>query len=427
MRSAIRRALFGSAVVLAFALPTVVRGEDGQPITLDAAVQLAIEHNQELRAASARVTAAEGQARQARLWPNPAVEAASEDWPTGGGGGFSASKRLLGISQTIPFPGKKSLDGRIGASGVRVSRAQLSLRRLEIVRDVKTAFYSVLAGEKLVEVSRELARVAESSATAARKRVEAGAAPLQEQLRAEVSRDQASAALRGRESELIVARQALATVLGRPDLADAPVVGALPESAAAPESVTRGGLDEHPVVAEASAARERADFESRRARLEAYPDLTATVATGRVGFENQAIVQAGVSIALPLFDRGQGRKQETRANLEVAEAGLAASRQRLQLAWNAAVSRLRAASDQVITHRERIVPRAEEALRLVQIGFTEGKLGFIDLIDTQRTAAEARQALIERILEMNVARVELEALGGDSRAPTAPSPEGVRQ
>ena len=62
------------------------------------------------------------------------------------------------------------------------------------------------------------------------------------------------------------------------------------------------------------------------------------------------------------------------------------------------------------TYRERILPRANEALRLVQTGFEEGKFDFIDLVDTQRTTAEVRRAYQEKLLEMNVAQAELEAL-----------------
>lgn len=415
------------AVVCAVALSRLARADDTQGLTLETALQLALDHNPELRASAARVQAAEGQARQARLWPNPSVEVAAEDWPISGG--FSASKRLLGISQTLPFPGKKSLDGRIGASAVSVSQADLALRRLGIVRDVKAAFYAVLAAEELVEVSRELAQLAESSAMAARKRVDAGAAPLQEQLRAEVERDRASVALRGREGDLGIARQMLATVLGRQDVADTPVSGSLPEAIdpGIPAPPTEASLDEHPAVAGSAAARARADSESRRARLDAYPDLTVAIARGRVGLENASIVQAGVSLALPLFDRGQGRKQEARANVAVADAELVAARQRLRSARNAAERRLRTARDQVLTHRERILPGAEEAQRLVQIGFTEGKLGFIDLIDTQRTLAEARQAYIQTVLEMNVAQAELEALTGGGSVPAGAGARGVRQ
>lgn len=55
----------------------------------------------------------------------------AEDWPTGGGG-FTDAKKLVGVSQTVPFPGKKKLDGRIGSLGVRVSEAEYGVRRVEL-------------------------------------------------------------------------------------------------------------------------------------------------------------------------------------------------------------------------------------------------------------------------------------------------------
>jgi outer membrane protein, heavy metal efflux system len=416
------------ATLLALAIPGLARGAENGALTLESALQVALGHSPELRASVARLEAAQGQARQAGAWPNPSIEASVEDWPTASSG-FSASKRLLGVSQTLPFPGKKSLDNRIGASGVRASQAHLALRRLDLLREVKAAFYAVLAAAKLVEVSRELAQVADSSATTARRRVDAGAAPLQEQLRAEVERDHASAAFRNRERDLGIARETLATVLGRPDLAEAPVAGSLPEAVDATllARATEASLDEHPAVAGSHAARDRADLEWRRSRLEPYPDLTVAVAAGRVGLGDEGIVQVGVAVALPLFDRGQGRQQEARANLAVRDAELVATRQRLRLSWSAAARRFRTAHDQVALHRERILPRAEEALRLVQIGFTEGKLGLIDLLDTQRTVAEARESYIETVLEMNVALAEVEALAGVEVAPTGARDKGVGQ
>ena len=71
---------------------------------------------------------------------------------------------------------------------------------------------------------------------------------------------------------------------------------------------------------------------------------------------------------------------------------------------------MRTAAEQVANYRERILPKANEALRLVQRGFEEGKFGFIDLLDTQRTAAEVRLAYQQKLLELNVAQADIEAL-----------------
>jgi cobalt-zinc-cadmium efflux system outer membrane protein len=117
---------------------------------------------------------------------------------------------------------------------------------------------------------------------------------------------------------------------------------------------------------------------------------------------------------VPIIDRSKGRKQEARASAAIAAADLEGAEQSLLRAWNDASQRFRSAAQQVANYRDRILPKADEALRLVQTGFQEGKFNFIDLLDTQRTAAEARLAFHRKLLDLNVARVELEALLGEA-------------
>ena len=403
---------------LGFAAPPVERSTTTYPppanvvLTLNDALQLALASNPELRAGGSRIDAASGRAYQAKLWSNPELELSAEDWPVSGGGGFSDAKQTIGLAQTFPFPGKKKLDRQIGASGVRLTQAELSLRRLELMRDVKTAFFQVLAAERMVAVETELVTVAESSASTARKRVAAGAAADQEQLRAEIPLEQARTELAGFQRELIVARQTLAMLLGRPDLSSAVLSGTLAE-APTPGLLDRGPerwLASHPSVVAARASRDRTQLELRRARLEPYPDVKAAVAGGRIGETDQSIIQLGFSLPVPIIDTGKGKKQEAQANVSVAEAELSSIEQRLLRDWATARQRLRTAADQVATYRDRILPKANEALRLVQSGFEQGKFGFIDLLDIQRTAAEARLAYQQKLLELNVAQADLESL-----------------
>lgn len=381
-------------------------------LTLDQAVRLALEGNPELRASGARVDAAAGRAYQAKKWTNPELELNAEDWPVSNGRGFSDAKQTIGIAQTLPYPGKKSLDKQIGGAGVKLSEAELALRRTEIVRDVKAGFYRVLATERLVEVSTQLVAVAESSAGTARKRVDAGATAYQEQLRAEVQLEQARTELTGFERELASARQILVTLLGRPDLKEASLSGSLAE-AADPSLLKEGEVEwlaKHPSAAAAQANLDRAQLANRRARLEPYPDVKVGVSGGRIGETDQSIIQLGFSVPLPIIDRGKGKQQEARANVSAAEAELHFVQQQLQREWANAQKRYRTSVQQVSNYRERILAKADEALRLVQTGFEQGKFNFIDLVDTQRTTAEARLAYQGKLLELNIAQAELEAL-----------------
>ena len=122
-----------------------------------------------------------------------------------------------------------------------------------------------------------------------------------------------------------------------------------------------------------------------------------------------SIIQFALSVPVPIIDHCKGRKQEAKANV-VAGAELATVEKRLFRDWRTFSQRLRTAADQVAKYHDRILPKANEALRLVQTGFQQGKFGFIDLLDTQLTTAQVRLTYQQKLLELNVAQAELEAL-----------------
>jgi cobalt-zinc-cadmium efflux system outer membrane protein len=380
-------------------------------LTVEQAVSLALTNNPELLASTGRIDAASGRAYQARRWRNPELSLATEDIPLRSGS-FRDSKDTIGLTQTVPYPGKKRLDGQIGAAEVRSSRADWQLRRQELARDVKIAYFHVLAADRLVQVGRELVQVASASATTARKRVEAGAAADQEQLRAEIQMSQAQDELASFEKELAAARLEFATLLGRPDLKDASLASALTETPdnALLERGPEQWLARHPGTMAARIARDRAELELRRARLEPYPDVTVGVSGGRESANDNSIVEFRLGVPLPIFDRSKGQKQEARARVDIALAELTATEQRLLRDWRIASQRFRTAARQVALYRDQILPKADAALKLVQTGFQEGRFGFMDLIDTQRTTAESRQTYQQKLLELNVAQAELQAL-----------------
>jgi cobalt-zinc-cadmium efflux system outer membrane protein len=382
--------------------------QSSSSLTLEDAVSLALAGHPDPRMARGRVAAAEGRARQAGLWANPEFEVSAEDWPTDRG--FSQSKRLAGVSQTIPFPGKKRLERQIADKDVRESEWDAGLRRLELEREVKKDFYRALAARRLAEVSAELVRVAEDMAASSGKRVSAGAAADQELLRAEVALDQARSELDARKTELAVALDSLRLWIGRTNLEASALVGTL-EALPPLTRIDEGAVDwltNHPSMKAAELGRERAALAMRRARLEPYPDVKVGLAGGVEAQTGQSIAQISVALPLPIIDRSKGRKMEARAGVDVAEANVAATRQILLRNWNSSVRRHRLAEEQFARCRDVILPKSLEALKLVQAGFEEGKFGFIDLLDTQRTASEARVNYLEKLLELRLAGAELD-------------------
>jgi cobalt-zinc-cadmium efflux system outer membrane protein len=377
-------------------------------MTLSNAIATALAGNPELKSAREQITAASGRAQQARVWENPELELSAEDVPINDGG-LSKAKNMIGVSQTVPFPGKKSLDGQISQRGITAAEGEYLLHERDLVRSVKTTFYRALAAEQKTQVTTELVALSESLANAAGKRVERGAAGAQESLRAEIELERARADLAAVKRDLNETHQALAALLGKPGDSLGALRGTL--SADIPAAVTNA-TSSHPVLRVAEAKRNQSELELRRARLDPYPDVKFGVAGGYDGATDEALMEFRISLPLPLLDRSQGRKREARALAEIARHDLSATAQRLTRDRAVAVLRLQTARAQVETYRDRILPKAEEALKLVRGGFEAGKFGFLDLLDTQRTLAETRLAYLDRLLELNLAIADLETLAG---------------
>ncbi|MCX6909369.1 MAG: TolC family protein, partial [Verrucomicrobia bacterium] len=229
-------------------------------LDLPAALAEAVANNPELRAARARVEAATGRAIQARLWPNPNLELTADQVPINNGG-FSRSQNLAGVGQTVPFPGKKALDAQIGAAGVTAAEWEYLGRELEVLREVKTAFWRVLAAQKKLSAVGELAALARSTAAAVRKRAQHGAAPEQEPLRAEIEEERAAVALTAAQRDRAEAQKSLAPLLGRRPENLGALAGDLNEQAQPPalDQAREQMLARHPNVRAVLAHRDRAE------------------------------------------------------------------------------------------------------------------------------------------------------------------------
>ncbi len=99
---------------------------------------------------------------------------------------------------------------------------------------------------------------------------------------------------------------------------------------------------------------------------------------------------------------------EAAAELEIARNEVAAAEVLLATRFDAAVSRYRAAARQVESYRDKILPKAANAVKLVERGFAEGKFSLIDMLDTQRTSAAARLTYEKKLLEMHSTGAEIE-------------------
>lgn len=380
-------------------------------LTLADALEIADRLNPQLEIERKNIDLATAALWEAKLYPNPSAILELEDYRTDDS--FGDAKRTAGLSLPIV------VSGRIGAAtGVAEKEREVAAihyvwRRREILSEVKRAYVALLASRRNLELARQTRDIAKTLHDVTNERFKAQAVPEMELLKAAVNLAKAEADVKLAERDSIVSLKGLQTLMGDADFPKDRFVGDLATRYVLPALETLRGevLLRHPLIEEATRAREAAELQLSLARVERIPDLALSL-TGGVDGENDTILQAGLEIPLPLFNRNQGRVAQAETRIQQSTLQLQAVRNDLIRALTEAHRTLAASQDRVTTYADEILPKAQKALEQTDEGHKLGKFGYLDVLDAQRTLAEARAAFVAALSDLNLAAVELEKLTG---------------
>ena len=186
----------------------VAPNEPATPISLRAAIDLALAANPDYSAAVRELQAVDAQLLQAGLRPNPELVLLSEDERRRG------DATTLQLNQRIELGGKRQ--ARIAAAGrdVDAAAADVATARAQLRAQVVGAFLGVLAAQDRVRLADASAELARRSAEIAQQRIGAGRGSEDERTRARVF--EASVRIERIEAgaELAGARRRLASTWG---------------------------------------------------------------------------------------------------------------------------------------------------------------------------------------------------------------------
>ena len=68
----------------------------------------------------------------------------------------------------------------------------------------------------------------------------------------------------------------------------------------------------------------------------------------------------------------------------------------------------------VKTLRESILPGADEVFRMTRTAYTAGKIGYLDVLDAQRTRFDAKQQYFEALVRFHHAWIDAEGVIGSN-------------
>jgi len=394
-------------------------------------VAMALDHNRDLRVAILAITQARAQLqlRRADQLPTVNVGATASRLPASTGGisssytaGFSITGYELDLFGRVQNLGDAALAQLLATEEARKT-VQIGL-----VATVANTYLSLLADDELLRITRETLRTREESLRLTRLKFDQGVSSELDWRQAQSLLEAARVALAQLTRQRALYDNALSLLVGQPlppdmlasGIAGLPLAGQT-LALALPNALPSELLARRPDVRQAEQLLRAAHANIGAARAAFFPRIALTTSIGTASSDLGRLFHGGTygwslapQITLPLFDAGRNQ-----ANLEVTRLGreiaVAQYEKAIQTAFRevADVLAARATLDEQLRAQTAQASAEDARLRLIDLRYRNGAANYFEVLDAQRAAFAARQAVVQLQLQQAQSLVNLyKVLGG---------------
>lgn len=397
--------LFNSAQI--FAEEPLTNRDLPKAVSIHQLLRIVREKSPRYAVARSQIEAAQAEVVAADVLPNPKVSYGRYDQAGGQRNTQFDGPSQQNINLEVPMllAGQRGARKDAAERRVEVAEADAETEYNRLIRETWRLFVQLLAGQQRVAALEEANRELERLQTLISGKENAGTASRYDVMRITQEVQSLKARLENAHTDNAGVAGELAVLLGFPDWKPQ-AQGVLAPLGVSADVDTLWLQAEHNNPELESARRETiaADSGLERARRERWPVPSLLLGTAFTDRPYGNTTYAGVSVDLPIFDRGQGGMAKASAEKHAAllkrELLVAATRQELERAVEV-LSRRRATlagfDRDVLAPLPSLKQMAEDAYRL-------GKTGLLEVLDSSRSSTEIKL----NHLELLVAEVEAE-------------------
>ncbi|HWT28089.1 MAG TPA: TolC family protein [Methylophilaceae bacterium] len=382
-----------------------------QTLTLQDAIDSALQQNPSINIARAQEDAAVAGVTTAKAYINPEVEIGGGPTRYRRGTESNGNNYMIGLAQPLEFSGVRSARRELAEAGVKVAEVGTDLARIDLRARVKSAFYDVLQREavlKLVEGDRTLLKDIRERV---KLRVDVGESPRYELIKADTEllaaeRDYQAALIRVAEGKAYL-RGLIGPTVGD----DFELSGELPLTSSLPslESL-RERLEQSPQLAQIRAATEAADNRVRLEEALRMPGVTVKAGVDQDPDMNS--FHLGVAVPLPLWSQRQGQIAEAAAGAREVRSILSERELALRRDLDSSYQRYLIARQQVSSFENGLLSQSEAVLKTAEAAYRYGERGILEYLDAQRTFRVVRKDYLTARYDYVNAMLEIERVLG---------------
>lgn len=374
--------------------------------------QIVLENNPDIKMNLASIMSAEGQALQAGLRPNPQAIMELENF--GGDDDFSGvdgAELTLGVEQEIEIAGKRTYRKDVANYALAAAKQEAVSQILATLASTHQSYAGyVIAQERLRLAERRLA-LADKTHEAVKKRVSAAAASDIQHTKVDIEQKAAAIEKAQAIEELASAKAQLERILASGVDQINEGRGFLQTAFDVPEKEQLIKALENLPQAEMMKLKElQAQSNIELAKAYGVPNPTIGLGIRRFNETDSNAFMATLSIPIPISDRNQGNIAQARAERIVAENENRSTLLSLKEASEKVYQQLLAASQEVKSYKNDIIPSAQKAYEQASEGYNSGRFSFLELLDAQRTLYEMQEAQLDSLLKLHQAKAQADFL-----------------
>lgn len=385
-----------------------------RPLTLSAAVHVALLCNRDLEASFEEIGLAYADVREARMLANPSADLEvkfPDRAPTGPLYEWGVAQNFLSLLM-IPLRSRVARD-QLASAQLRAAGGVVRL-----VADVKIAFYTVQADQAILAKLHSIQEGQSASLSLTQKLQAAGNVPDLNLLREQAAYDRGRLGIALAESEGREHREKLNRLLGAWGAdADWKIAGDLHP---VPESLpTTKGLESLAVRNRLDLAFARSQLEStvRALGLEKRFRFVGALDFGLAGEtdpDRTNLTGPSIHLELPIFNQGQARIARGEAQLRMAQRRFEGLAIEIRSEVREKRDLLLSKHDIAVFYRDELVPVNRQITAQTMLQYNAMLVGAFDAFQARRDDMDAERSLIEATRDYWIARAELEReVGGD--------------
>ena len=387
-------------------LPATTVGQ--QALDLPSALTTALASNLELRAARQQRAIALAGITTAGVLPNPTVA-------------FTASRDVPHEGATIDVPielgGKRGKRLAVAREEQKSTEIDLSVLERQIRRRTRQAFYQALAAQAQTQQSKTALDLVTRTRDMVQQRYETGDVAQLDVIQADVEVAKANADYETTAQAQRSAEVLFAGLLNRPLNAAVAISGNLDAVPSAPalDAVIAQALQSN---ADLIKSAQDLRTEEKRLTLAKSQRIPNVDLTGGADFDSPPDFRVGgkggISVALPLFNHGQGDIALSNAKIGLLRLTLESQRLNASAQVAAAYYDYVAKLHQAQQYKEKILPQNEKLLSMANDSYQAGKTSLLTLIDAQRRLNDVRKAYLDSLSAAQSSFAALEEVVGVS-------------